>query len=284
MQSPDLETKLAALESLPALPLALQQVQKIIRNPKSSMQQIATVIAEDPALASKTIKLVNSAFYGLSKPVSSITQAITILGLNAVNHLMLGLTMVKIFGNTKSQTFDHDAFWEHAFGTALIAKSIAEFVRYPDPQECFVGGLLHDMGRLVLEQFLHDDFAKAFEESAKKNIPLSHAEINMFGADHAYAGGFLAKKWKIPPELIISIQYHHSISEIPPQMAAYALITTIVSKANQISNKEKLGSDFENNPEPDDLFQLLHIPSEEISKIVVLAKSEISSTIKQWRK
>jgi HD-like signal output (HDOD) protein len=284
MNATMLGDKLSAIEELPALPLVLQQVQKIMALPKSNMNQIAAVMAKDQALASKTIKLVNSAFYGMSKPVSSITQAIVILGLNTVNNLMLGLSVIKIFKHSSNVVINHEEFWEHAFATAHISRSLGKALHYEEPEDCFTAGLLHDMGRLVFEQFMHEDFMRAFTLSKQKNISLSMAEQCVFGADHAYAGGFLAKKWKLPNNLLVPIAFHHSIDSIPKEMADHTKIAVIIAKASQIANKEKLGDSNENYVEPDSYFSLLGINEGDIKPIVTKTKSEVKTAIEEWNK
>ena len=282
MNAAMLEGKLLAIEELPALPLVLQQVQKIMALPKSNMSQIAAVMAKDQALASKTIKLVNSAFYGMSKPVSSITQAIVILGLNTVNNLMLGLSVIKIFKSDSKHAINHEDFWEHAFATGLISRSMAKMLHYEDPEDCFTAGLLHDMGRLVLDQFMHDDFLTALKNSKERNISLSMAEKSTLGADHGYVGGYLAKKWKLPDALAVPIAFHHSVNSIPKEMALHAKITMIVAKASQAANKEKLGNSCENHFEPDSLFSSLRISDGDMQTIIAKTKTEIKTATQEW--
>jgi HD-like signal output (HDOD) protein len=284
MNALDLQTRLSKIEDLPALPLVLQQVQKIMNNPKSNMGQIASVMAKDQALASKTIKLVNSAFYGISKPVSSITQAIVILGLNTVNNLMLGLSAIKIFKSTGAQAINHEEFWEHAFATALISRSIGKLLHFEEPEDCFTAGLLHDMGRLIFEQHMHKEFMEALAVSNEKTISLSRAEQLVLGADHAFAGGYLAKKWKLPAALITPITFHHSIGSIPEELAQHVKITAIVAKASQTANKQKLGNSRENYVEPDSLHAQLGIAGPDLESIVSRTKSEIKSAIQEWYK
>jgi putative nucleotidyltransferase with HDIG domain len=279
MNAVELEKRLTSCESLPALPLALQKVQKLLNDPKSTMAQIATVIATDQALASKTLKLVNSAFYGMTRPISSITQAIVILGLNTLSHLMLGLSVAKLFPQGK-HPFDLTVFWQHAFGVALIAKGIAEALRYEQPEECFIGGLMHDIGRLVLQQNFYDDYVRVIAMAKRKQCTLVEAEIAVFGADHSYAGGFIAEKWKIPPVLFTAIKYHHSLHCIPPELGSNTTVARIVAESNTIAGNEKIG-------DPDSAYAPKVFPHEisqqTLDKIVIQTKSTIEATIRQWQ-
>ena len=285
MSTSNLEVKLSSIENLPSLPLVMRQIQKIMENPKSNMDQIAQVIAKDQALASKTIKLVNSAFYGMSKKVSSISQAIIILGLNTVNNLMMAISVVRMFNNSGGKTtFDQEKFWEHSFATALIGRLIAKKVYHEDPELCFICGLIHDIGRLVYDQFMHNEFSKAYTLSREKNVALIQLEEAFLGADHAFAGGFLAEKWKLPPEIYASLRYHHSVFDTPQEFSKYLQVITIVAKANQIVNKENIGSSGDNYITPDKDIPPLKIDQRDIDSIVESVKSEIKSTIKEWHR
>jgi HD-like signal output (HDOD) protein len=256
-----------------------------MENPKSNMNQIAQVIAKDQALASKTIKLVNSAFYGMSKKVTSISQAIIILGLNTVNNLMMAISVVKMFTNTgEKPIFNQEEFWEHSFATALIARLIAKKIYYDDPEVCFISGLIHDIGRLVYDQFLHNDFLKAYTLSKEKNVALIQLEEAILGGDHTFAGGYLSTKWKLPPEIYSSIRFHHSVFEVPQDYSQHSKVITIVAKANQIANKEGIGSSGDNYITPDNSIPPLKIDQREIDSIVESVKSEIKSTIREWHK
>lgn len=282
MNAEELEIKLSSIEQLPALPLVLRQVQKIMDNPKSNMNQIAMVIAKDQALASKTIKLVNSAFYGMSKPVSSITQAIVILGLNTVTNLMLGLSVIKMFPRDSKTAFNHEDFWEHCFGTALIAKAIAQERNYHDKDECFIAGLLHDLGRLIFDQFLHEQFAKALTVAKMKNIALSRLEQIVFGADHAFTGALLARRWRLPESIHAAIKFHHIPESIPKEYSQYSQIVKIITTANRIANRENIGNSGENDPNMETLGFPLKLTDDAINLIGTSTKSEIKQTLRAF--
>ena len=280
----DIETRLDSIEDLPTLPIVLRQLQKFMHNPQSNMRQIADIVAQDQALTSRTIRLVNSAYYGLMSRVSSINQAIVILGLNTLNNLMVGLSVVKMFEKGKKTGFDHEAFWQHAFGTALISRGIAIGINYKEPEDCFIAGLLHDMGRLVMEQHLHHDFIKACAASKDAGTALSLEEQAAFGANHAEAGAFLAKKWRIPEALLAAIQYHHSLSRIPSVLLEHKRLVGIVAKANQLANRFDIGDSGENNVAPDSDFASLKFGSLDVDGIVEMARADVLLTIQEWRK
>jgi HD-like signal output (HDOD) protein len=187
-----IEQKLEMIESISTLPMVLRQIQKVLSNPTNSIDQIA-VVAKDQALASRSIRVVNSAYYGMGKRVTSFSHAIVILGLNTLNSLMIGLTVVKVFKNMSIKAFDPEKFWVHCFATAIIAKALAEHFGRKEPEKYFVTGLLHDMGRLVLDQFLHANFARAILFAHTNNKPLLRTESKTIGFNHAEVGEWLSR-------------------------------------------------------------------------------------------
>ena len=284
MNEENIQARLESIDALPTLPLVLVQLQKLMRNPKSNMGQIASVVSKDQALTSKTIRLVNSAYYGLMSRISSIRQAIVILGLNAVNNLMIGLSVIRIFEKKGYIGFDHEAFWEHSFGTALIAKGIAVELHYKEPEDCFIGGLLHDLGRLVMEQYMHKDFIKAYTTSRKNRTSLLQEEQSIFGASHADVGVFLAKKWLLPDYLTAVIACHHSYPEVSESVSVHKGLIAIVVKANQLANKFGIGDSGENNVAPDTDFITQLPASIDYNGIVEMAQADVLLTIQEWMK
>jgi HD-like signal output (HDOD) protein len=202
--------KLELIENLPTLPVIVQQIQKLIDNPKSNMAQIATVITHDQAIAARVVRLVNSAFYGVGTKIASIQQAIMLLGLNTVKNLVIGVSVVKTFEGAGGATiFDRQKFWLHSFGCATGARQIAKSLNLEEPDDFFMAGLLHDIGILVLDQFFHGEFIAIVQQVMKTKGELIAVETGVLGLDHCEVGAFIAEKWRIPEFLKIAIRHHH---------------------------------------------------------------------------
>lgn len=144
--TPDILTRLQEIENLPTLPAVVRRLRQLMANDRSSMTEIASVISRDQATGTRVIRLVNSAFYGLRSRVTSIQQAIVLMGLNTVKNLVTGVALVRTFadGGTAS-LFDRERFWMHTFGCAMGARLIAVRLGKEDPEDFFLAGLLPDM-------------------------------------------------------------------------------------------------------------------------------------------
>lgn len=282
MSNDAIQKRLGTIENLPTLPIVLRQVQRIMDSPNSNMNQIAAVVAKDQALASKTIRLVNSAYYGLRTRIPSICQAIVILGLNTLYNLMLGLSVVKTFDTSRLLGFDPQKFWEHCFGTALLSKKLAEKTGYSDPEECFIAGLLHDMGRLVLQQFLNNEFEQALlkSESDKKTLFLMEREV--IGFDHSQVGMWLAEKWNLPEMLKVVLRYHHEPKMLPGELARYSQVLSIIAYANYQCSVASIGNSGDNEYHEPALPGLKLPPESICKKLTEEVKVEIVSVIAQW--
>jgi putative nucleotidyltransferase with HDIG domain len=277
-----IEKKLGNIENLPTLPIVIRQIQKIMSNPNSNMNQIAAVVAKDQALASKTIRLVNSAYYGLRTRIPSISQAIVVLGLNTLNNLMLGLSVVKTFEKSAMLGFDSLKFWEHCFGTALLSKKLAGKIGYSDPEECFIAGLLHDMGRLVLQQFLNTEFERALQKSESDKKPLFLVEKGMIGFDHSQVGMWLAEKWNLPEMLKVTIRFHHEPRLLPQEYKRYSQLLSIIAYANYQCGIASIGNSGD-QVYPGIVLPDLKLPPESVcKKLTEEVKIEIVSLIAQW--
>ncbi len=283
-----MEQKLGAIKNLPTLPMVLRQIQKALRDPKINIHQIAMIVAKDQALASRVIRLINSAFYGVREHVTSVTEAIVMLGLYTLNHLMIGLSVVKLFKNSQLRGLDADKFWEHCFATALIARRIAQLKNCKDPDHFFIAGLVHDMGRLALDQFLHEDFSKALEISRQSEQPLVECESKAIGFNHCDAGAWLGNKWDFPEPLIASIAFHHGRTASPTLDADVRSILETVSSANQLCNNAAIGSSGDDCRRPA-LRPALPccvdgVSGAQMEEIINTTRSEVKRVIDEWTK
>jgi HD-like signal output (HDOD) protein len=201
------------LTNLPTLPDIASRCMRMISDPRASSGDIAALIGQDPSLSSKLLRLANSAFYGMPGKITSINQAVVILGFKVITTIVLSVTVFDMFPESKQskRLFDRKAFWLHSLGCGLTAKYLAQRLpaRTLDPEEAFCAGLLHDIGKVVLEQYLHEEFHAALRTARAKSIPLFAAEKETLGFTHANCAEWLMSDWGLPPEIELPIVGHH---------------------------------------------------------------------------
>lgn len=203
--------KVGRIKEIPTLPVIVLELNKQLKDPETSVAKVAQTIEKDQALSSNILKLVNSAFYGFKTKISDIRNAVVLLGYNAVRNAIVSISVIKAFsGNSGLKGFDVSEFWKHALAVAVTSKNISTMTRINSPDNCFVGGLLHDIGKVILAQYFKELFAKVWITSQREDISFWAAEQNIIPADHAKIGAFLAARWKLPKGLVYAIRRHHA--------------------------------------------------------------------------
>jgi len=199
------------LKDLPTLPSVVQQIIQIVDSPHTSASDLNRAISLEIGSSAKVLKLVNSAFYGFPKRIETLTQAIIILGFNTVRSLALSISMLDFLSAGGSDhRLNHVEFWRHSIATSIMARAIAK-KNFPQmAEEVFVSGLLHDIGILILDQFLPGEFKKAYVRIGRDKMTLYQAEKEELGITHCEVGRMLAMKWNLPDPLLYSISYHHT--------------------------------------------------------------------------
>ena len=210
----ELQDRIRHIANLPTLPQVASRLMKIINDPMTSSSDVAFVVGQDLSLSAKILRLANSAFYGIPRSITNINNAVVILGLKVINTMVLSLTVFDMFPENKRSKllFDRKAFWIHSLACGTIAKKLAtkvkKFVMF-DPEEAFCAGLLHDIGKVVMEQYLHEDFHLALKTSKTDNIPMYEAEEEVLGFDHTDVAEWLTSGWGLPMEIQLPLINHH---------------------------------------------------------------------------
>lgn len=200
-----IESRIAALSTLPTLPAVVKKISKMADDHRSSAGDIAQVIGMDQVLCSKILRMVNSPIYGFPGRISTIKHALVLLGFNVVKGLVLGSTVFSQMVNGRSQQL-----WEHSLGCAVLSRRIARELGLPDVEEVMVAGLLHDLGKVALAHVAGPDYDLALDVAGTNSGYIGQAEIDVFGVDHARIGGWLSEHWCFPPRLAEPLQFHHA--------------------------------------------------------------------------
>jgi len=223
------------IRNLPTPPIVFHQIQKVINDPNVSAAQVAGILAEDPAMSVKVLKLTNSAFYGLSREVETVKHAVVIVGLEAIKNLVLSASVLDMFkGHSLDQDFQ-ERFWRHSLSTGFAARILARKLQQRgmvDPDTAFSSGLLHDIGKLVMCCYLPDDYAR-FMVARKGDSEHLDCEIeeSLLGYTHAEIGGYLATTWNLPQKLADAVTFHH----YPSRGDMEDPITSIIHIANYLA-------------------------------------------------
>ncbi len=216
--TPELERKLGmAVERMPAFPRSVQRVLELTRNINCLPKEIVSVIEKDPVMTMKIFKVINSAYYGLPNKITSVGQSVVYLGINTIKNLALGFAAVGILPRTMPGGFDVQGYLLHSLVVAGVARQLGvQFAQAEaDPGDCYVAGLLHDFGKIVLAQFMPAEFHQAVAYAAEKHVPLHEAENWVIGANHGVVGAMLASRWTFPVELVDCIRDHHVPAAAP---------------------------------------------------------------------
>ncbi len=234
----DQDALIRNIRMLPPLPAAVDKLCKLASNTNSDVFEVAQVISGDHALTAKLLKVVNSAFYSLSQKVSTIFQAVIILGYREIRSIAMGFSVMSI---SKSLLLNAcipiEEFWKHSLGTAILSKKIAKKFRYKDPEEVFVAGLLHDIGKLILMDYSLKEYSDVLQKTELLKHRLYEVEQKTFGIDHAKAGEKLCQYWKIPSNVCTAIGNHHT-----PSLAKEGNeITFFIQMADCLTKRKSIG-------------------------------------------
>ena len=248
MSTPGVDNKVkqvvSNIRNLPTPPIVFHQIQKVINDPLVSAGQIAKILQEDPAMSVKVLKLTNSAFYGLAREVESVKQAVVIVGLEAIKNLVLSASVLDMFKGKDVDSDFQDKFWRHSLGVGFCARLLAKRAKSRgmiDPDSAFSGGLLHDIGKVILCCFLPKEYATVKEaRDANTELDTVTLEEQVLGYNHAQIGAILAEQWKLPARLIDAVTYHHQPQTCPSD----ELIPYIINVANYVA-KDTFYDQFE---------------------------------------
>lgn len=213
-QQEELEEKFRHFTNLPTLPEIASRLMAMINDPLASTHDVAAVIGQDPSLSSKALRLANSAFYGMPGKINTINHAVVLLGFKIITTIVLSVSVFDMFPESKRsrKLFDRKAFWLHSLCCGLIAKHLASRIKKRflfDPEELFCAGLLHDIGKVVLEQYVHEEFHASLEYARRKRLPQYLAEKETMGFSHAEVATWLTANWGLPTPIMRALSSHH---------------------------------------------------------------------------
>lgn len=235
--SDELEQLILNTCDLPSMPSVAEKVLRLASDPDTTAADLQKVINVDQAMTARILKLANSVFYGSIRKVQTVSDAIKIMGFNTLKSIVLMASSresYKQFGLTEKM------LWEHSMGAAIAAGAIAKEVRFENQEEAFIGGLLHDIGKVVINNSDHQKFASVMEKVYNEKISFRTAEREFFGFSHVDVGALVVKKWKLAESLEMAIKNQYD----PKSLSAdpyYLRLTAIINLADQFCLKLGMG-------------------------------------------
>jgi putative nucleotidyltransferase with HDIG domain len=226
---------LKKIVDLPSPPIVVQRLQARIAEQDISSKEVASIIEIDQAFTARVLRLVNSPFYGFSRKIISVEEAITMLGFNTVHQLLLTTSLLNSF-EIKNSVLNLNKFWLHSFGVGVIAKQLLYKESKDLRNEVFLCGILHDIGRMMLVKIDPNKYV-AFQGNGRKVTDLE-AENKFFGIDHQKLGEMLAQKWNFPESIIMAISRHHD----PPVDDTYGMLISAVNIADMLVHALSIGN------------------------------------------
>jgi len=234
----DIKTRVRQIEGLPPFPATHAEILKLAKSDEASADDLAGKIQMDPSLIATVLKLANSSYYGFTKKTDSLSLAVTRLGMEEVaNLIMTAQVFEKLGGMEEGEGLDIMAFWKHSVGSAFAARSIAKKLQ-TEVESSFLAGMLHDLGKIVLDRFFSDYYKTVTETVESEEISIEQAEREILGITHADVGGQLATEWKFSKNFLNTILHHHH----PRQARRGKRLVAVIHLADHFCRKLEFGS------------------------------------------
>lgn len=275
----DLGTVLEGRNSLSAFPPVVTEILRRLDDPETTPAEFQEIILKDPLITAKTLKLANSAYYGHPRAVTTISEAVILLGMETLRGLVIAISAYNVLNReVRGYRYEAEDFWKHSLSTALLARGILRLRGRRGEESFFVGGILHDIGKLLLDHHREAHYDTIEEFSRTRRVPLYLAEKAILGHNHAEIGAALADVWGFPPLLVETIRHHHAPLSAPPREAE---IVKTLHIADILSNR-MLGRPAE-VPNPT-VERELALTAEEERRLTEEAQGEFESFMAELKK
>jgi putative nucleotidyltransferase with HDIG domain len=223
------------LKEIKSFPQFVVETLRKLNDPTSSASDVAASLSRDEGLVLRTLKLANSAAYGMSRNISDVSEAIALLGYKNISNIVLAATVYSVMDKgLNGNALDRGELWRHSLTTAYAARYIAQATKKVPPEEAYVGGLLHDVGKVVLNDYVRFGYGLIVKEVEEQHIPFSEAELKIIGFDHATVGSLLVERWNLPKGYFYSTLLHHKPNELEQEFSEHQFLVDVVSVANSI--------------------------------------------------
>jgi putative nucleotidyltransferase with HDIG domain len=267
---------LSQVDHLPAAPRVAQQVLQLVSDPNFSFKALMETVRLDPGVTAHVLRMCNSPYYGLRRKVSSLQEALTYLGTNAVVDIVLTSQVVGVYKKS------HDGYrlasgelWRHSMAVALMAQSLGEKRKYKEVPTLFTAALLHDVGKLILSQYVKEEFSRIEKLVTEEGKSFVEAEREVLGVDHALLGALVARHWNFPEPIARAIAFHHA----PEITTEDRLLTSLVALSNLLVTTVGVGRGAVGLavPMPAGLLKELNLKSRDVAELLLEVKDIIDN-------
>ncbi|GHV13839.1 HD family phosphohydrolase [Fibrobacterales bacterium] len=274
-----IENLVRNMGELPTLPSVFLTINQMLSNPRTSATEVGQTIANDQVIASKVLKLVNSAFYGLPGRVNTISHAIVILGFSSIKNIVLTTSVLSSLNLKKPiEGFSHAEFWKHSAAVGALARLVAREAKFQKQEESFVAGLLHDIGKLILAVCAPDEFAKALNFAAEKKCLFLDAEQELFGLNHTNISAWVQEQWKLPADIAsVLVNHHRNLAAA----GGNAKLVAVVQVADVLARGLQIGHPCDSTIPilADEALDILGISEQGLSNILKLSSDELQNAL-----
>ena len=271
-------------EDLPTLPEVAIKLQETVDDPHSSAKDVAKIISDDPAIATKVLKVVNSVFYAPNQgePITELQFAIARLGFVTVVNIALSTSIFQAFSRTQMPVFDRREFWKHSISVGIVATVLYDFCanhvsQHLTRDQIHLAGIVHDMGKILFERYANEEFHAAIDSAGKEDLPAIKEETRLVGMGHDEAGGWLAEKWKLGSAIEAAVRWHHNPSDCPDDNLRS--LVELIHMADYICHNQQLGDS--GNPFPvydSDIREKLGLTPEKIGELMDIVKIDAANS------
>lgn len=237
-QTQSLRDRVKQIDGLPSFPATHAEIMKLSQSDDASSDDLAEKIQLDPSFLAQVLKLVNSSYYGFRKPTNSLKLAVTLLGMEEIGNLVMAAQVFQQLGNYEDGGgLDLGEFWRHSIGTAFIARAVAKKLQ-TEIEAAFLGGLLHDLGKVVLDRYFSDYYGAVLESVEANNQTILAAELDVLGVGHEEIGGQLASAWNFSENYASCIENHHN----PANTRRFTRLVYVINIADCLCRQLEYGS------------------------------------------
>lgn len=231
-----IKTKIISkMQDIKSFPQFVMETMRKLNDPESNASDVAKSLSRDEGLVLRILKLANSAAYGFTRKISNISEAISILGYKSVSNIVLAATVYSAMDKGLSgYALDRGELWRHSLMVAYTSRYLASITGKVPTEDAYVGGLLHDIGKVILNDYVRFGYGIIVKMVEEKHIPFTDAELKVLGFDHAMIGEILVERWGMPEAYSVAVAYHHKPNELPEDKKEFQPLLDVVTVANTI--------------------------------------------------